>query len=240
MNLSNRKLCDADYILLGKGLSFVPKLKSHDKVKLAEETFRFSRRLRLKEYFFDESSKTDSQFKEKPFFNKKSSTFIPRQGRDEYLDFYIEAIHQEILQSSNASKYTNISEEELSSLRSLANDNSIVIKKADKSANIVIMSAAEYEKEVLRHVDNDRYYGKLDTDISKDVVNNIREGIENISETEEFLQEEFDIFPEKIRTPQFYILPKIHKCKDSSLPLEYPGRPIVSAVTHPLTTYLNL
>lgn len=39
----------------------------------------------------------------------------------------------------------------------------------------------------------------------------------------------FDTFPSEIRTPQFYILPKTHKDFDETLPLGYPGRPIVSA-----------
>jgi hypothetical protein len=78
INLSKRRLSDTDYILLGKGLSFVPKLKSHDKVKLAEEVFRFSRRLRLKEYFYEETVTNEQKFNDKPFFNKKQSTFIPK------------------------------------------------------------------------------------------------------------------------------------------------------------------
>ena len=39
LNLSSIKLCDDDYILLGKGLKFCPKTNSHDKIKLAEEIF---------------------------------------------------------------------------------------------------------------------------------------------------------------------------------------------------------
>ena len=39
----------------------------------------------------------------------------------------------------------------------------------------------------------------------------------------------FDLFPTYIRNPQIYILPKTHKPFDASLPLGYPGRPIVSA-----------
>ena len=38
--------------------------------------------------------------KQLPFFNKKQSTFVPPNGRDTYLDFYIEAVTQEILQAS--------------------------------------------------------------------------------------------------------------------------------------------
>ena len=40
LNLSNRRLSDDDFILSGKGLFFCPKIKSHDKIKLAEELFK--------------------------------------------------------------------------------------------------------------------------------------------------------------------------------------------------------
>ena len=46
LNLSRKNLTDIDYILLSKGLKFCPKPKSHDKIKLAEEIFNFSRRLK--------------------------------------------------------------------------------------------------------------------------------------------------------------------------------------------------
>ena len=50
LNLSSRRLTDDDLILLGKGLSFCPKSKGHDKIKLAEELFKYTRRIRLKEF----------------------------------------------------------------------------------------------------------------------------------------------------------------------------------------------
>ena len=85
-------------ILLGKGLTFCPKTASHDKIILAEDIFKFSRRVRLKEYFADicednedatEVGKQDRDtYKDLPFFNKKQSTFTPPAGRDVYLDFY--------------------------------------------------------------------------------------------------------------------------------------------------------
>ena len=105
LNLSSKRLTDTDFILLGKGLSFCPKTRNHDTIKLAEGTFNFSRRLRLKEYFYEKpdddalGNKNSSEYKEMPFFNKRKSTFTPSAGRDTYLDFYIEAIHQEILNS---------------------------------------------------------------------------------------------------------------------------------------------
>lgn len=91
VNLSKRKITDTEYRLLGKGLTFCPKIKSHDKIKLAQEIFRFSRRLRLKEYFYehsnsDQESQTNvsvqDEYKHMPFFNKRHSAFTPKSGRN--------------------------------------------------------------------------------------------------------------------------------------------------------------
>ena len=122
-------------------MKFCPKIRAHDKIKLAEETFKYSRRLRLKEFFNDLNNpdtqttfiNNDEDF-QRPFFNKLKSTFTPFAGRDMYLDFYITAITEEILQSASKKRqYSNITKEELASLRKLSQDDSIVIKKADKS-----------------------------------------------------------------------------------------------------------
>ena len=72
---------------------------------------------------------------------KKQSSFTPPSGRDVYLDFYIEAISQEILHAEPKTKlHSTISKSEFASLKGLARDDSIVLKKADKSRTIVIMN----------------------------------------------------------------------------------------------------
>ena len=96
-------------------------------------------------------------YKQMPFFNKKKSTFIPPSGRDTYLDFYIEAVTEEILRSiPKHTVYSNNSKEEMNSLRSLSQDDSIVIKKADKSNMIVIMNKTDYIKEIERQLTDEK------------------------------------------------------------------------------------
>ena len=191
--------------------------------------------MRLKEYFFEsETSKNISEnednFSQLPFFNKKKSSFTAPSGRDVYLDFYIEAISQEILHNEHKSKrHSNISKSEFASLRSLARDDSIVLKKADKSGTIVIMNECDYIAEVERQLHNSTYYEKLDSDPSTEVKSKITDCIEDLSEETPYILDLFDVFPSEIRTPQFYILPKTHKERDDNLPIGYPGRPIVSA-----------
>jgi hypothetical protein len=172
--------------------------------------------------------------KHQPFFNKTQSSFTPSVGRDLYLDFYITAVTKEILQSANKNRrYSNINKSEMESLRKLSQDKSIIIKKADKSNTIVIMDTCDYKLEVLRHLDDKNYYEKISKNPSESVKHNISMCIEKMQEHNNNISSEFDVFPDEIRTPVFYILPKIHKKIDSALPIGYPGRPIVSACNSP-------
>ena len=144
-----------------------------------------------------------------PFFNQRKSTFTPSAGRDTYLAFYIEAIHQEILNSPpKKSRYTNISKEELHCLRRLSNNPDIIIKKADKSSTIVILNKNDYIREVERQLHNETYYEKLDVEFSDTVEKNVLNCISEISEQNESIVKEFDALPDNIGIPQFYILPK--------------------------------
>lgn len=230
--------------MLGKGLKFCPKTKSHNRVKLAEEIFKYTRRLRLKEYFYSLSEETDTNENcddhVLPFFNKKRLTFTPPTGQDVYLDFYISAVTEEILQSEKNRKYFSyISKKELEVLKLLSQDKNIIIKKADRSSTIVIMNRDDYEKEVHRQLSNDIYYVKLQDDPKDTIERNI-----NILEGKkcQHKKKEFDTFPLNVRTPKFYILAKTHKTPESDLPLKYPGRPLVSAcnsLTENISKYVD-
>lgn len=103
----------------------------------------------------------------------------------------------------------------------------IIIKPADKDGAIVIMNRDDYILEANRQLNNPGNYTELTTDITPNIVKTINE----------FLQEVQPLIPQdiykynrlqikQIRTPVFYVLPKIHKQGN-------PGRPIVSTVGGP-------
>ena len=139
LNISKRKLTNAEYRLLGKGLKFCTKPKHHDVLQLKQDIFEFTRKLRLKEFFNDKEHDDDdgggnndkSRHNCYTFPKEKNSTFIPPTGRDSTLEFYIEAITHEILQNNKTYRYgSNLSHEEQTALTSLRNDDNIVIKKS--------------------------------------------------------------------------------------------------------------
>ena len=63
------------------------------KIKLAEELIKYTWQMRFNEFFFEPDKNKDS-YSQLPFFNRKQSFFTPPNGRDVYLDFYIEVIHK--------------------------------------------------------------------------------------------------------------------------------------------------
>ena len=233
VNLSSRPLTDDEFRLLGKGLKFCPKPKPHDVIKLAEETFKFSRRLRLKEFFApdpeeDETNDLDNENDEILKVKKEQSSFVPPAGRDSSLDFYIEAITHEILQNSKKYKYIcNLSAGERKALFDLSRDDKIIIKKADKSSSVVIMNRADYIEEVERQLKNKKYYKHLNEDPSVNIDKDIISTLNNVAK-KEHREELNDLINANVRVPQFYVLPKIHKEYDATLPVGYPGSPIVS------------
>ena len=92
-----------------------------------------------------------------------------------------------------------------------------------------MMKRCDYIAEVVRQLHKSNYYEKLESDRSEEVKSKIVDCIEALSEETPYISDLFDAFPFEIRTPQFYILPKMHKERNESLPIGYPGRPIVSA-----------
>ena len=107
--------------------------------------------------------------------------------------------------------HSNISKAEFASLKGLARDDSIVLKKADKSGTTVIMNKCDYIGEVEGQLHNSDYYEKLESDPSEEVKARISDYIEKLNEQSPNISDVFDTFPSEMRTPQFYILPKTHK-----------------------------
>ena len=160
---------------------------------------------------------------------KEQSSFIPPAGRDSSLDFYLEAITHEILQHTKKYKYhCNLSPGERKALFDLSHDENIIIKKADKSSSIVIMNRSDYIQEVERQLKNEKYYEQLNEDPSENLATDIKNTVENIAQKER-KGDLNNLVTTGARTPQFYVLPKIHKEHNETFPIGYPGRPIVSA-----------
>ena len=108
----------------------------------------------------------------------------------------------------------------------LKENNSVVIKKADKCSNVVIQNISDYTEGGLRQLEETAFYQKISwgnhRKLVQDLVSDLFLHKEVTEKTLKFLLRGGH------RTSVFYMLPKIHKNK-----FPVPGRPIVSSYDSP-------
>ena len=139
-NLSHRVLTDAEIRVLEKGLNFALIQGLINEAELKQDFNDFCRRMCLKLYFRDE---TQQEFSETPAFSTKS-TWNPPKGHP-CLEVFLSQVENELFQITKQDlRYSNLSKEEWRAIRSLADDRSIVIKKADKGSCVVVWDRNDY------------------------------------------------------------------------------------------------
>ena len=129
-NLSKKVLPDMEIKILKKGLDYVPIQNKINEPELRRDFEDFARRMRLKWYFRNEPSYS---FNERPSFTTTSS-WKPPKGNPS-LELFLSQIEKELFEVCKSNLgYSNFSKEEWQCMRLLANDKSIVIKKADQGS----------------------------------------------------------------------------------------------------------
>ena len=170
-----------------------------------------------------------------PFLVLKGWT--PPCGKSPTLDTFINVVTNEILKPRPPPPTChNLTAWEIAALKTISQNQNIIIKRADKGGAVVLMNRLDYIHEGLRQLNDTKFYKK----IPKDTTNKIATDIQNFLQflkARKLLPIEHISFltPKNPRTPIFYLLPKIHKRNN-------PGRPIVSACDGPtekLSAYLD-
>ena len=108
-------------------------------------------------------------------------------------------------------------------------DESIVIKKADKGSNVIIMDRSMYLHEGKKQLNNKDFYLKIPKDLTLTFKHKVDLLNTEMHENNQISDKTFAYLLEGgNRTSIFYMLPKVHKNQK-----EPPGRPIVSSVNSP-------
>ncbi len=232
VNLTKHKLTTPQIKLLNKGLWFVftPKSVSLNTVRTSFSQFR--RKMYRHHHF------RGKQTKKPPFYTKSSwEPPIPdSKPLKKYLKDTLSAIER--LFANPLPPKQNLSENEKLALTQLKNNKDIIIKRADKGNKIVLWPRDLYLAEAYKQLNDQNYYLKIDNDPTTELAIQIESFICSLKKhgkldnnTADFLH-----LSNNVRTPVFYLLPKIHK---SEIP---PGRPIVSGCNSPtegLSQYLD-
>ena len=184
----------------------------------------------MKAFFHDKED--DSNTSNKDTFETlqiRKSKWTPPEGQFSSLDFFLKKCRHDInkLKFNRNTKFSNLSSEEWSALKSLKKRKDIVIKAADKGGAVVVWRADLYQKEALRQLSDTSFYAKVDKDLTLINQNIVKNTINDLIAKQELPATAKNLIITTPRTSCIYFLPKVHKPNN-------PGRPIVSACSCPI------
>ena len=158
---------------MSKGLKYAPTTKEN-KQELRKDIKEYTRRLKLAEFFHSEDGSDDIP-EEKDLLRNKSK-FNPKKGRNNTLDTVCETLQTLPLDSTNYCEKIkqNLSLSEEKALKSLAKDESIIIKEADKGGAVVIMNKDYYEAKIMNMLSDSEYYSELTENQDKKIMPKIK------------------------------------------------------------------
>ena len=227
VNLSNRRLSSIELSILGKGLSFCPTPNKFDHGPLKEDIDKFFRKCSLKLFFEDDHS-DEIVTEDLPKFEHKDlkppSTFSPPMPNN--LNYIYNLIIEEVLNYKPVVPRKNVTSEQLTAIKNLSQDKTLIFKKADKGSNIVVLNRHDYCAEAYSQLRDKNFYKELCTDTSNLYRQHAIHLVEEMHEKNQISDKTYKyLISGGDRTAVFYTLPKIHKNRDRP-----PGRPIVSGV----------
>ena len=140
----NLLLSDSEKSVLSKGLNFVPISQKTDEFSVKQDVEKFLRRVQLKAFFHDKED--DSNTSNKDTFETlqiRKSKWTPPEGQFSSLDFFLKKCRHDInkLKFNRNTKFSNLSSEEWSALKSPKKRQNIVIKATDKGGAVVVRRA---------------------------------------------------------------------------------------------------
>ena len=226
INLSDHQLTQAETTVLTKGLNFCPSSKL-DKIQICGDTERYIRRLRLKEYYRENTidDSNDHNLDNNTLIReRKTSIWTPRPGRNATLEKYIDSlrhcVNSQILTKQKRTR-SNLDITERKAIQSLKNNHDIIIKPADKGGATVVMNRTDYLNEAQNQLDNPEYYTRLPSDPTPTYIKALKNLIRSFPEDDQ--NKLANAVPDNPKPGTFYTLPKIHKPSN-------PGRPIISGI----------
>ncbi|XP_063810519.1 toll-like receptor 7 [Pseudophryne corroboree] len=241
-NLSSRILTDVEERILTKGLKFAPTTTTDDFDRFVD-VHKFIRKISLKKFFelkrSEEAPSTSHPVESTTqTLHKKPSTFYPAHIKGNYIETFQKLVIEDLNSINKTEKRKrvrhNLTRKEREPIKSLQEDQGIVIKPCDKGGGIAILNKSDYVKEIYRQLSDSNTYQKLKTDPSARIKTSFQKLLKTHLEKGGITETEFAFLNiEDPITPTIYVLPKIHK--NSTSP---PGRPIVAG-TGCLTSNLS-
>ena len=210
VNLSDYDLTPSEISLLKKGLNFCPTPSFPDFLDLEVNIRDFVRLLLLKDKFGTNNNQSSE------YLVKKTGETLPSDSKDMLFNgviFNIKKMSENLEKlPCNKQFHSNISNVEQNALNQLRSNKNIVIKKADKGGNIIIMNTLYYLNKVNECLNNKEIYEKCKLKSIKTSMNKVKKFIKNNNDYLDNNNYESNYITNFDYNPaSFYGLPKIHK-----------------------------
>lgn len=258
INLSNTLLSSPQLALLNRGLTFIPRYRSTSLLDLYSTQDRLLRNLKLRDYFWDQPAIDNDR---RPTFTNPSNwTPADRKISEPTLQTIDKIVNStdtylrrhRVINTPTGQRILlpycrdNLTPDERRAITELRSNQTIIVKPADKGSATVVMDRSAYITEVYRQLNNEQYYRKLDRPIYTDNIPKINEILKEMVDCGHITSKQFAYLSAKPTDRQrfFYVLPKIHKDRDTwPQPERMPqGRPIVSdtgSESYRVAEYIN-
>ena len=205
-----------------KGLHFAPIQNKVNEPKLRKDLHEFCRRMGIEWHFRYEPSENFSTI---PAFRSKSSWKLPTGHPNS--EVFLSSVEKELFEDIGTSlRCSNLSTEEWKAIRSLADDRSMVIKKAGKGSAVVVWERNDYIKKAGKQLGGKVCIRRL-TFKEKLLCELVAKSNSSFKELEKMGCISDKILPTNLKRlllwGNFSLLPKIHKRLEN-----VPGRPIIS------------
>ena len=159
------------------------------------------------------------------------SNVTPHPGRPG-LELFLSQIEKDIFENlvkDSTPINSNMTKEEWDALKRLADNRSIVIKKAGKGSCGVVLCRDDYIKEAENHLKHNLVYKDVNfkETMLSDLVDKSNKFFKSLHSRKYITEKEFKYFSYRVEKTtnlgKLYLLPKIHKCLSN-----VPGRPVIS------------
>ena len=143
---------------------------------------------------------------------KNKGSFRPPRNRNKTLDIVVDYLNNQNFDNSATKNKSNISKNEWEAIKSLKENDSIVIKEADKGGAVVVMKRTHYYSMVVKILQDEVTYKKTNENCDKKVFQDLEKLVAKFSNC--LLKEEQYVLTRfSFSKGNFYGLPNVHKSK---------------------------
>ena len=227
-NISNYALTDDQIIALSKGLGFIPTPDKPSRISLIRDSNNLIRTMRIRYHAAGNRWPKRHKF-------RLPSEWQPGPTECNDLEDFFESLKLELSKIPYRKVKPNYSSNEKKAWEALKGDPEIILKPYDKGRGIAVISKTHYLEEGYRQLGMKEQYMKLDynpTTHTADMLHNLVCKMYLDEQIDRSLAEYLDPHNSQMRTPVFFMLPKVHKTPPPGV--HFVGRPVVSNCSSPL------